>query len=76
MKKKSLYESLDITRACMYCENAEILDKLNACLCKKKGVVDPNYQCGKFKYDLTKRKPVKKKSSIPPLQMDEDPDLF
>ena len=63
MKKKEAFETFDITEKCGVCEHAEILDQLGSCLCDCKGVVDENYHCRRFCYDITKRIPVRKRAS-------------
>lgn len=55
--KKKLCEQYDISKKCAFCEKAsKTLDETKM-LCKKKGVVNSEYICHSFKYDLMKRVP-------------------
>ena len=44
-------------RRCSCCKFAVISDYMDNCFCKKKGIVDKNDYCHKFKYDVLKRVP-------------------
>lgn len=46
----------DIERYCTYCEHSRPLNE-EQLLCKKKGIVVPNYSCRHFTYDPLKRTP-------------------
>lgn len=50
-----------IERSCSYCTHGTKIDD-ELVLCTKKGVVSQNNSCWKFKYDPTKRIPVKAKA--------------
>ena len=44
-------------RRCCCCENSIVSEHLREVFCTKKGVMDPNDCCRKFKYDVLKRIP-------------------
>ncbi len=48
-----------IPRACKYCINSREFESANEVLCSKRGVVEQNDSCGKYRYDATKRTPNK-----------------
>lgn len=50
-----------IDKMCAYCVHSGKLNE-EKCLCIKKGVVDPDDSCRKFKYDPLKRTPVRQKA--------------
>lgn len=49
-----------IEKMCAYCVHSGKMSD-EKCLCIKKGVVEPDYHCRKFKYDPLKRIPVRQK---------------
>jgi hypothetical protein len=50
-----------LQRSCSYCSfGTELTD--GTVLCAKKGIVDPNQSCLKFRYDPTRRVPMKQKA--------------
>jgi len=51
---------------CKYCESSVPLIDENQVLCKKHGVVNNDYSCKKFTYDLLKRIPKTPVSLIIP----------
>ncbi len=51
----------DITRCCAYCQYSEF-QKDGSLLCSKKGAVDEDKCCLFYRYDPTKRIPVKAKA--------------
>ena len=55
MKKSVL--SGDISPKCIYCENGQVTDNGTLVLCPKKGVMQPDSACRKFRYDPLKRTP-------------------
>ena len=55
MKKSIL--SGDISTKCIYCETGVISADGSAVLCTKKGVMQPDSYCKKFRYDPLKRTP-------------------
>lgn len=57
---KKLYGK-GIVPACAYCANGTASSDDRNVLCPKKGIVDNNYSCRKFKYDPLRRVP-----KIPP----------
>ena len=55
--KKKLCEQYDISKKCAFCEYASKTLDESKMLCKKKGVVNSEYVCRAFAYDLMKRIP-------------------
>ena len=55
MKKSVL--SGDISPKCIYCENGKATENGTLVLCPKKGVMQPDTACRKFRYDPLKRVP-------------------
>ncbi len=55
--------SQDIERKCALCQFGEPIPDTLEVLCKKYGVVEYNYVCKKYKYDIFKKK-VKRKRDI------------
>lgn len=51
----------DIPKSCQYCIHGSFCDE-GLILCTKKGVVQDDHKCRKFKYDPCKRIPVKAKA--------------
>ena len=62
--KKKLCEQYDISKKCAFCEYASKTLDEEKMLCKKKGVVNAEYSCMAFRYDLMKRAP-KRLPSLP-----------
>ena len=62
---KNQKETLDIAEICALCEHASALRCEDEMLCSIHGVVSSGYHCRKFRYDLLKRKPVKKHPQEP-----------
>lgn len=56
---KKLLNKKDIVSSCSYCAHGRLAPDKESILCMKKGVVDTDYSCGKFKYDPLKRKPMR-----------------
>ncbi len=50
-----------IERSCSYCAHGAALDE-DSVLCSKKGLQSMTGKCRKFRYDPTKRRPVKAKA--------------
>ena len=50
-----------IPRSCQYCMYSAGLDE-ERLLCTKRGIVSIDHQCRKFRYDPTKRIPLKAKA--------------
>ena len=48
-------------RICKFCEKSSDIPLTGNMLCPKKGIVDPLYVCGGFKYDPFKRIPKRPK---------------
>lgn len=61
--KQSLY-SAEVSPKCEYCSNGILSPTGKEVLCRKKGIMQTDSFCKKFKYDPLKRKPeqVKLKS--------------
>lgn len=56
---KKLFNKKDVTPACSYCAHGRFAPNNESVLCMKKGVVDLDFSCKKFKYDPLKRKPLR-----------------
>lgn len=50
-----------LPRSCSYCSFSTELSE-GAVLCAKKGIKDPSKACRKFRYDPTRRVPLKQKA--------------
>lgn len=59
---KKLFNKNDITPSCSYCTHGKISPNAELILCNKKGVVELDFSCKKFKYDPLKRQPRRPKS--------------
>lgn len=55
MKKSVL--SGNISPKCIYCETGIVAENGKSVLCTRKGVMQPDSYCKKFRYDPLKRKP-------------------
>lgn len=55
MKKK--LSGKNISPKCIYCETGIVTDDGKMILCKRKGVMQPDSFCRKFRYDPLKRVP-------------------
>lgn len=58
-------------RKCALCQFGELIPETLEVLCKKYGVVDYDYVCKKYKYDIFKKK-VKRKRDIGEGYSEED----
>ncbi|MBQ7976514.1 MAG: hypothetical protein IJ300_12585 [Clostridia bacterium] len=56
---KALLNKKDVTPSCSYCAHGRLAPNKESVLCMKKGVVDIEYSCNKFRYDPLKRKPMR-----------------
>lgn len=52
-----------IAKRCEYCRHATTYHGSDVLFCKYRGVVEPNNNCRKYKYDILKRKPLKQSIS-------------
>lgn len=59
-----------LQKACKYCVHSHDFGSQDELLCAKRGAVSQDDYCGKYKYDATKRVPVK--ASIANSYSDED----
>ena len=59
---KKLLNKKEISPSCSYCALGKLAPDGETVLCKKKGVVEKDFSCRKFKYDPCKRVPVKAKA--------------
>ena len=60
-------ETIELERACAFCEHAVPLVDVSRMLCEKKGVVASEFLCRRFVYDPLKRTPqLPPKLIIPP----------
>ena len=48
----------ELERICAYCEHATLLDGMDVCVCKKRGVVHADGHCRRFRPDLLKVRPL------------------
>lgn len=56
MRKKLLNEK-DISPSCSYCKHGKQAPDGENVLCKKNGIVEKDFACKKFSYDVLKRQP-------------------
>ncbi len=56
MRKKLLNEK-DISPSCSYCAHGKSAPDGESVLCKKKGIVEKDFACRNFSYDVLKRQP-------------------
>lgn len=56
MSKKILNEK-EISPSCSYCMHGKCSPDGETVLCKKKGIVEKDFSCKKFSYDVLKRQP-------------------
>lgn len=56
-KKKESGNTADLPKVCCFCENASLINDEENVLCCKKGIVNREYKCRKFRYDPLKRVP-------------------
>ena len=54
---KKLLNKKEISPSCSYCALGKLAPDGETVLCKKKGVVEKDFYCRKFKYDVLKRQP-------------------
>ena len=58
---KKLFNKNDVTPSCSYCTYGRLSPNAESILCIKKGVVEVDFSCRKFKYDPLKRQPRRPK---------------
>ena len=56
---------------CEYCMQGRLSADGESVLCPKKGVMDKDFSCKKFKYDPLKRVPEKKAPRLPEFTADD-----
>lgn len=56
--KKSAAERPEMPHVCRYCDKSTLLTRADKVLCRKKGIVNVDGECKKFRYDPLKRVPV------------------
>lgn len=61
----------DIEAKCALCQKAELIPGTNQVLCEKYGVVEYNYVCKKYKYDIFKKK-VRRRGALDTNYSEED----
>ncbi len=54
----------EITKKCALCEVGRLSADGKSVFCEKKGVMDPDDKCGRFKYDPLKREPFLPKKQV------------
>lgn len=57
IKMKKLLNKKEISPSCSYCALGKSAPDGETVLCKKKGVVEKDFACKKFIYDVLKRQP-------------------
>mgnify|MGYP003296222971 CR=1 FL=1 len=57
IKMKKLLNEKEISPSCSYCEFGKCSPDGETVLCKKKGIVEKDFSCRKFSYDVLKRQP-------------------
>ena len=57
IKLKKLLNKKSISPSCSYCEYGKLSPDGETVLCKKKGIVEKDFSCRKFSYDVLKRQP-------------------
>ena len=57
IKVKKLLNKKEISPSCSYCAYGKLSPDGETVLCKKKGVVEKDFACRKFQYDVLKRQP-------------------
>ena len=57
IKVKKLLNKKEISPSCSYCSYGKLSPDGETVLCKKKGVVEKDFACRKFNYDVLKRQP-------------------
>lgn len=60
----------DYPKACRYCYLGKKSNSGNKILCEKKGIVDADFSCRRYKYDPLKRVP-RKMPELPKYNSDE-----
>lgn len=63
----------ELDRACVYCENASLLQDKDFVLCRRHGVVNAGHSCRRFSYDPLKRIPVPRKRVDKDIKLPELP---
>ena len=69
--KKSVFNTVNISPACAYCQHGKPSPDGETVLCVKKGIVAKDYKCRKYKYDIMKRVPRR----VPELQQFNEDDF-
>lgn len=54
---KKILNKKNIEASCSYCANGKLSPTGDAILCQKMGIVEKDFSCKKFKYDVLKRQP-------------------
>ena len=58
---KKLLNKKEISPSCSYCAHGKLSPDGETVLCKKKGIVEKDFACRKFVYDVLKRQPKRPK---------------
>lgn len=58
---KKLINKKEISPSCSYCMHGKLAPNGENVLCMKKGVVEKDFACRKFKYDVLKRQPKRQR---------------
>lgn len=54
---KKIIDEKGVSPSCSYCEYGKTAPDGESVLCKKRGVVEKDFSCRKFSYDILKRQP-------------------
>ena len=54
---KKIIDKKNIEASCSYCAHGKFSPLGETILCQKKGIVEKDFYCKKFKYDVLKRQP-------------------
>ena len=60
-KKELCMYSKDVSRICQLCVSAKKLASRDEYMCCIHGIVEANYQCNRFKYNILARQPRRKR---------------
>ncbi|MCQ2476827.1 MAG: hypothetical protein MJ125_03230 [Clostridia bacterium] len=58
--KKNVLNKKTYPPKCEYCQKGKVSPDGETVLCKKKGIVERDFSCRSYKYDVLKRKPLRR----------------
>lgn len=59
--RQKLFDGKNYEKRCEHCLNGKLTADRSVVLCKRFGVVEPDFCCGRFRYDPLKRIPKRAK---------------